>query len=58
MAGQESGVKSLESKCVRRVCVAHEFYTFYALYAFTKPVTYGKMDGLKVQVPPPAFLFQ
>src|SRR6187402_3598267 len=37
--------------CVCRVCVAKKFYVFYALYAFTKPVTYGKMEVWKVQVP-------
>jgi hypothetical protein len=39
---------------VCRVCVADEFHAFYTLYAFTKPVTYGKMEGWKVQVPSPA----
>jgi hypothetical protein len=34
--------------------VADEFHAFYTLYAFTKPVTYGKMEGWKVQVPSPA----
>ena len=36
VAGQESGVKSLESPCVCRVCVAHEFYASNA---------YGKHVG-------------
>lgn len=40
--------------CVPSVCVADEFYAFYALYAFTRSVTYENMEGSKVQVPSPA----
>ena len=45
---------SYGERCVCRVCVGYEFYAFYALYAFTESVTYGKMEGQKVQVPSPA----
>jgi hypothetical protein len=34
--------------------VADEFYAFYAFHAIIEPVSYGRMEGLKVQVPPPA----
>ena len=37
-----------------RVCVAYDFYAFYAFSALLKSVSYGNTDGLKVQVPPPA----
>jgi hypothetical protein len=41
--------------CVCRVCVVYEFYAFYAFHAVIEPVSYGSMEGLKVQVPSPAF---
>ena len=40
--------------CVCRVCVAYEFYAFHAFHAIIESVSYGRMEGLKVQVPPPA----
>jgi len=40
--------------CVCRVCVAPEFYAHYAFSALVRFVTYGKMEGWKVQVPSPA----
>ena len=44
----------LFKKCVCRVCVMPEFYAFYAFHALIESVSYGFMEGLKVQVPPPA----
>jgi hypothetical protein len=41
--------------CVCRVCVADEFYALYAFRAIVESVSYGIIDGQKVQVPPPAF---
>src|SRR5262249_27571414 len=46
---------TISQDCVCRVCVLYEFYAFYTLYAFKESVSYGFMEGLKVQVPPPAF---
>jgi hypothetical protein len=40
--------------CVCRVCVPPAFYAFYAFSAIVEPVSYGNMEGLKVQVPSPA----
>jgi len=39
------------------VCVAPEFYAFYAFSALIMSVSYGNTEGLKVQVPPPALDF-
>ena len=38
-------------ECVCRVCVAPEFYVFYAFGALVEFVSYGNTEGLKVQVP-------
>jgi len=43
-----------QRRCVCRVCVANEFYAFYAFGALVEFVTYGNMEDQKVQVPPPA----
>ena len=43
---------------VCRVCVAPEFYAFYAFGALVEFVSYGNTEGLKVQVPPPALISQ
>jgi hypothetical protein len=42
---------------VCRVCVAPESHAFYALTALVRSVSYGNTEGLKVQVPPPAWCF-
>jgi len=36
------------------MCVTAAFYAFYAFSAIVGSVSYGIMEGLKVQVPPPA----
>jgi len=43
---------------VCRVRVTAAFYEFYAFSAIVESVTYGNVEGLKVQVPPPALPFQ
>lgn len=38
------------------MCVADEFYALYAFHAIVEPVSYGGIEGLKVQVPSLALL--
>src|SRR5215831_14090288 len=45
---------TIAQDCVCRVCVVYEFYAFYAFHAIIESVSYRNMEGLKVQVPPPA----
>jgi hypothetical protein len=45
-------------KCVCRVCVMHALHALYAFHALAKSVSYGFIEGWKVQVPSPALPFQ